>query len=88
MSALNMDGSIGIYELKNRLSAVLEEVMDGREVTVTKHGRSIARIAPVAAPSRQDRVAAIAAIHGLADQVRRMPDELSVRALIDAGRTR
>ena len=46
MSAVSPGGSIGIYDLKNQLSAVLEEVMEGKEVTVTKHGRPIARIAP------------------------------------------
>ena len=46
MSAVSPGWSIGIYDLKNQLSAVLEEVMEGKEVTVTKHGRPIARIAP------------------------------------------
>jgi prevent-host-death family protein len=46
MSVTSPDGAIGIYDLKNKLSAVLEEVLAGKEVTVTKHGRPIARIAP------------------------------------------
>ncbi len=86
MSVISPEGSIGIYDLKNKLSAVLEEVLAGREVTVTKHGRPIARIAPVTAPGLEDRVAAVAAIHALGERVRRSPNEKSARDLIDEGR--
>jgi prevent-host-death family protein len=86
MSVVSPEGSIGVYELKNKLSAVLEEVLAGKEVTVTKHGRPIARIAPVTAPGLEDRVAAVAAIHALGDTVRRSRNEKSARDLIDEGR--
>jgi len=86
MSVVSPEGSIGVYDLKNRLSAVLEEVLAGKEVTVTKHGRPIARIAPVTTPGMEDRVAAVAAIHALGDTVRRSPNEKSARDLIDEGR--
>lgn len=86
MSVVSPEGSIGVYELKNKLSSVLEEVLAGKEVTVTKHGRPIARIAPVTAPALEDRVAAVAAIHALGDTVRRSPNEKSARELIDEGR--
>jgi prevent-host-death family protein len=86
MNAVSPEGAIGVYELKNRLSAVLEEVLAGKEVTVTKHGRPIARIAPVTAPGMEDRVAAVAAIHALGDTARRSPNGKSARDLIDEGR--
>lgn len=86
MSVVSAEGSIGVYDLKNKLSSVLEEVLAGKEVTVTKHGRPIARISPVAAPGLEDRVAAVAAIHALGGTVRRSPNEKSVRELIDEGR--
>jgi prevent-host-death family protein len=87
MSVTSPDGAIGIYDLKNKLSAVLEEVLAGKEVTVTKHGRPIARIAPVTAPGREERVAAVTAIHALGDRVRRDGNEKSARTLIDEGRS-
>ena len=86
MSVVSPEGSIGVYDLKNKLSAVLEEVLAGKEVTVTKHGRPIARIAPVTAPGLEDRVAAVASIHALGDTVRRSPNEKPARDLIDEGR--
>jgi prevent-host-death family protein len=39
--------SVGIRELKNRLSAHLDRVKAGEEITVTEHGRPIARLTPV-----------------------------------------
>jgi prevent-host-death family protein len=86
MSVVSRDGAIGVYDLKNKLSAVLEEVLAGREVTVTKHGRPIARIAPVVPTGIEGRVAAVAAIHALGDEVRRAPHEMSARELIVEGR--
>ena len=88
MGVISPEGSVGIYDLKNQLSAVLEEVLAGREVTVTKHGRPIARIAPITAPDRADRAKVVAAIHALGEQVRRGSKEASVRELIDEGRAR
>lgn len=88
MSVISPNGDIGVYDLKNQLSAVLEEVSAGKEVTVTKHGKPIARISPVSALGRDDRAAAVAAIHALGDRVRREAPEKSARTLIDEGRTK
>ncbi|MFD6399703.1 type II toxin-antitoxin system Phd/YefM family antitoxin [Nocardia sp. NPDC060249] len=38
---------IGVRELRDRLSSHLAEVRAGRTVTVTDHGKPIARIVPV-----------------------------------------
>ncbi len=47
---------IGIRELRDGLSRHLAEVRDGRTLTVTDHGRAIARIVPVGAPTRLQRL--------------------------------
>lgn len=39
--------SVGVRELKNRLSAHLELVKSGHEIVVTQRGRPIARLSPV-----------------------------------------
>jgi prevent-host-death family protein len=36
--------TVGAFEAKTRLSALLEQVAAGDEVTITKHGRPIARL--------------------------------------------
>jgi prevent-host-death family protein len=88
MSVIRRDGAIDVYDLKNHLFAVLGEVTAGREVTVTTHGRPIARINPVVARGGDGQAAAIAAIHALRVRVRRDPHEMSARELIDEGRRR
>jgi prevent-host-death family protein len=49
---------IGIRELRDGLSRHLAAVRDGRTVTVTDHGRPIARIVPIGTPSRIEQLRA------------------------------
>lgn len=37
---------VGVFEAKNKLTALLDEVEAGGEVVITRRGRPIARIAP------------------------------------------
>lgn len=50
--------SVGIRELRDGLSRHLDAVRDGRTVTVTDHGRPIARIIPIDRPSRLEQLVA------------------------------
>jgi prevent-host-death family protein len=59
MSVITEHGTVGVYDLKVNLSSVLEEVMAGRIVTITRHGHPIASIQPLAATSRGERAAAV-----------------------------
>jgi prevent-host-death family protein len=56
---------VGAYEAKTHLPALLERVADGEEITITKHGKPIARIVPVERPSVERRRQAIARIKEL-----------------------
>lgn len=47
---------IGAFEAKNRLGALLDLVAKGEEVTITRHGRPVARL--VAPAEQVDRTAA------------------------------
>jgi prevent-host-death family protein len=42
--------SVGIRELKDKASAIIDRVEDGEAITVTKHGRPVARIVSAATP--------------------------------------
>ena len=44
-----MATEIGAYEAKTHLPALLERVARGEQITITKHGRPIARLVPVEA---------------------------------------
>lgn len=41
-----MTRTVGAFEAKNRLSELLQLVENGEEVTITKHGRPVARLIP------------------------------------------
>lgn len=41
-----MSRTVGAFEAKNRLSELLQLVESGEEVTITRHGRPVARLVP------------------------------------------
>jgi prevent-host-death family protein len=45
--------TIGAFEAKNRLSELLQTVENGEEVTITRHGRPVARLVPVGQSDRE-----------------------------------
>jgi prevent-host-death family protein len=76
--------SIGSYELKTHLSEVLDAVANGQAVTVTRHGKPIARTLPPE-PARRPEVSA--AVQGLMTYPRTpLPKGVSIKSLIDQGR--
>jgi len=42
--------TVGIRELKDKASTIIERVVDGEAITVTKHGQPVARIVSATAP--------------------------------------
>ena len=49
---------IGIKELRDNLSRELAAVRTGKTITVTDHGRPIARIIPIGTPTRLEQLIA------------------------------
>lgn len=47
---------VGVRQLRNHLSEYLRSVRDGQELTVTDHGRAVARIIPIDQPRLLDRL--------------------------------
>ena len=76
--------TVGAYEAKTTLPALLDFVARGREVVITKHERPIARLIPVTATTPSDRDVFI--------RMRRLRGRISLpkgetaRDLIEAGR--
>ena len=54
--------TVGMFEAKTTFLALLDRVAEGEQVIVTKHGRTVARIVPVAGVDRVRARAMIAAI--------------------------
>jgi prevent-host-death family protein len=42
-----MTRTVGAFEAKTHFSALLEEIEQGREITITKHGRPVAKLVPI-----------------------------------------
>jgi prevent-host-death family protein len=45
--------TVGTSEAKTHLSTLLERVERGEEITITRHGKPVARLVPVGAVSRE-----------------------------------
>lgn len=50
--------NVGVRELRDGLSRHLASVRDGHTITVTDHGRPVARIIPVGAPTKLEQLIA------------------------------
>ncbi|HKE65547.1 MAG TPA: type II toxin-antitoxin system prevent-host-death family antitoxin [Micromonosporaceae bacterium] len=75
--------SIGAYEAKTHLPRLLDQVERGDSVTITKHGRAVARLVPVS-PQTSDPETVIAALRAARVGVRR--GRTSIRKMIEEGR--
>ncbi|MBD0274797.1 MAG: type II toxin-antitoxin system prevent-host-death family antitoxin [Acetobacteraceae bacterium] len=45
-----MDGTVGAYEAKTHLAALLDRVENGETLTITRNGRPVARLVPAGPP--------------------------------------
>lgn len=73
--------SVGVFEAKTTLSALLERVAAGEEVVITRRGVPVARLVPPGASDADDVIAALASIRS-----RSKAGPESVRELIAEGR--
>ena len=71
-------------EAKTHLSSLLERVERGEEIAITRHGKAVARLVPMAAISR-DRLATTVAQLKAFREGRRLGD-VPAKALIEEGR--
>jgi len=80
--------TVGSYEAKTHLPQLLERVEHGESITITRHGKPVARLVPaVAGISRPDVAAAIAAMTEFQEQEGPMlGGKITIRDLINEGR--
>ena len=77
--------TIGVFEAKNRLTALLDEVEEGGEVLITRRGKPVARLVP--AEIGFDRIKARRAAEGLRNASKGQTlGGLSLKELISEGR--
>ncbi len=73
--------TVGVYEAKTHLASLLQRVAKGEVVTITKHGRPVAKLLPVAPALEPESV-----IQELRALRRGVTLGDSVRDLIEEGR--
>jgi prevent-host-death family protein len=76
---------IGAFDAKTHFSELLRRVEAGETITITRHGRAIARLVPLTEVERTQRQAAVDALKRFA-RGRRLGD-LSIRELREDGRS-
>lgn len=74
---------IGVYEAKTQLARLLDQVERGETITITRHGRPVARLTPVEG-RRRSVAETIDAIREFRKGNRL--DGLTIREMIDEGR--
>ena len=75
---------IGAFEAKNRLSELLQLVENGEEVTITRHGKPVARLVP---PNQYDPVRVKKALVELKEmRSKHRLDGITTKDLINEGR--
>ena len=76
---------VGAFEAKNKLGQLLDRVEHGEEITITRHGKAVARLVPVEAGF--DREKARRAAAGLREASRGLTlGDMKIKDLIDEGR--
>jgi len=76
---------IGAFEAKNTLSALLDQVEKGAEITITRRGRPVARLLPARPPV--DRAAARRAAERLIARSEGVTlGGMTIKELVDEGR--
>ena len=77
--------SVGVFEAKNRLTALLSEVENGGEIVITRRGKPIARLTPMDGGFSRTRAQSAAA--GLLELGKTLTlDGLTLKDLVDEGR--
>jgi prevent-host-death family protein len=79
---------VSLFDAKNRLSALVDQVERGQEVTITRRGKPVARLVPIAV-SRESGQAAVEKLLALRQGIARRGEHFSwdeLRAYRDEGR--
>lgn len=76
---------VGVFEAKTTLSKLLARVAHGETILITRHGKAVAQLGPVATFDREKARAAIAAILAMKTNWTLEPGE-TIKDYINAGR--
>ena len=76
--------TLGTFEAKTKFSALIEEVQHGQTIVVTRNGKPVAQIGPVAEQAREEVAQAVERIRALRKRLKL--GNVNIRNLIEEGR--
>lgn len=78
--------TVGAFEAKTHLAALLERVEHGERITITRHGKPVARLVPIDDDKREARRVAVERLKSFAKQHHLTLGGIVWRELRDEGR--
>jgi prevent-host-death family protein len=79
--------TVGSYEAKTHLPRLLERVARGESITITRHGKPVARLIPIEAKPQPDVEQAIAGLLALRrERAGRALSAAEIKELVNEGR--
>lgn len=77
--------TVGVFEAKTHLSALLDRVAKGEEITITRHGVPVAMLMPVSVAERKlSHKEIVEGMRELRQKVK--PGKMTVRQMVEEGR--
>lgn len=76
--------SIGLFEAKTHFSALIQDAVNGKTTVITRRGKPVAEIRPIASDQRDRARQAVERLKALRSRLKGPP--ISARSLIDEGR--
>jgi prevent-host-death family protein len=61
--------SVGTYEAKTHFTALVARAEAGEEITITRHGKPVAKLVPVGTDSRTDAAALFAKLEAIRTRI-------------------
>ena len=77
--------TVGSFEAKTHLPALLVRVANGERITITKRGQPVAMLVPIEEPKLESRKQVIQELKEFG-RGRKLPENMTVRDLIEEGR--
>lgn len=74
------------YEAKTHLPRLLRQVEQGETVIITRHGKPVAKLSPIAEPAEDEHVKAIQRIEAIRRRVARLSTDEIVEAIHEGHR--
>ena len=81
-----MESSVGSFEAKTHLPALLERVARGEHITITKRGKPVAKLVPFKPIEKPDVKQVVSEMLSYRDRQKRTLDGITLRDLIEEGR--